>query len=134
MSSSVELSTLDPTLQRQTGKSLDEPLQSLQQRTTSRSRADYDFPEGGWRAWLVVAGSFCIIFGTFGLLSSVGIFQAYWQENQLKAYTSRDVGWIAAVNVFLNLFLGVQVGVTFDRYGKTLHSLHLWHSSSMMLR
>ena len=85
--------------------------------TTSRSRADYTFPEGGLKAWLVVAGSFSIICGTFGLISSVGLFQAYWQEHQLSNYTTRDVSWIAAVNVFFNLFLGVQVGPLFDRYG-----------------
>ncbi|TVY67520.1 putative transporter MCH4 [Lachnellula suecica] len=92
-------------------------LEDLEPTTTSRSRADYTFPEGGARAWLVVLGSFCFICGTFGLISSVGLFQAYWQEHQLSAYTSRDVGWIAAVNVFLNLFLGVQIGPLFDRYG-----------------
>ncbi|KAG0645675.1 putative transporter MCH4 [Hyphodiscus hymeniophilus] len=92
-------------------------LHQLETGTTSRSRADYSFPEGGLQAWLVVAGSFSIIAGTFGLISSVGLFQSYWQEHQLSAYTSRDVGWIASVNVFLNLFLGVQVGPLFDRYG-----------------
>lgn len=65
----------------------------------------------------MIFGSFCIIAGTFGLISSVGLFQSYWQTHQLSAYTSRDIGWIAAVNVFLNLFLGVQIGPLFDRYG-----------------
>lgn len=115
MSLSHELSTLDPTLQQP--KFNDNTFQDIEPTTTSRNRADYDFPEGGTRAWLVVAGSFFVISGTFGLLSSIGIFQAYWQENQLKQYTSRDVGWIAAVNAFLNLFLGVQVGPLFDAYG-----------------
>ena len=92
-------------------------FQPLETSTTSRSRADYTFPEGGLKAWLVVAGSFSIISGTFGLISSVGLFQAYWQENQLSTYTTRDIGWIAAVNVFLNLFLGVQIGPLFDRHG-----------------
>ncbi|KUJ23902.1 MFS monocarboxylate transporter [Mollisia scopiformis] len=85
--------------------------------TTSRSRNDYTFPEGGTKAWLVIFGSFCIIAGTFGLISSVGLFQAYWQTDQLSSYTTRDIGWISAVNVFLNLFLGVQIGPLFDRYG-----------------
>jgi len=92
-------------------------FQDLEPTTTSRSRADYAFPEGGWRAWLVIFGSFCIICGTFGLISSVGLFQAYWQAHQLASYTSRDIGWIPAVNVFLTLFLGVQIGPLFDRYG-----------------
>ncbi|KAH8815443.1 MFS monocarboxylate transporter [Xylogone sp. PMI_703] len=92
-------------------------FEPLEVTTTSRSRADYTFPEGGTKAWLVIFGSFCIICGTFGLISSVGLFQAYWQEHQLSSYTSRDIGWISAVNVFLNLILGVQIGPLFDRYG-----------------
>ncbi|TVY16771.1 putative transporter MCH4 [Lachnellula arida] len=92
-------------------------FQDLEPTTTSRSRADYTFPEGGWRAWLVIFGSFSIISGTFGLISSAGLFQAYWKAHQLSSYASRDVGWILAVNVFMNLFLGVQIGPLFDRYG-----------------
>jgi len=91
--------------------------QELELTATSRSRNDYTFPEGGPRAWFVIFGSFSIICGTFGLISSVGLFQAYWQAHQLSSYTIRDIGWISAVNVFLNLFLGVQIGPLFDRYG-----------------
>ena len=95
------------------------PQELFLERSTAHSRADHreTFPEGGTRAWIVVIGSFSIITGTFGLLSSVGLFQAYWQEHQLSAYTSRDIGWISAVNVFLNLFLGVQIGPLFDKHG-----------------
>jgi MFS family permease len=62
-------------------------------------------------------GSFFIICGTFGLVSIVGIFSVYWQEHQLSEYSARDVGWIPAVNIFILLFLGVQIGPMFDRYG-----------------
>jgi MFS family permease len=93
------------------------PFQDHESSTASRSRHDYTFPEGGPRAWLVIFGSFSIICGKFGLISSTGLFQAYWQENQLSSYKPRDIGWISAVNVFLNLFLGVQIGPLFDRYG-----------------
>ena len=115
-STSHELHTVHPTFAQQ---DLQDHgiLQELEPTTTSRSRADYTFPEGGLRAWLVVLGSFSIITGTFGLISTVGLFQAYWQEHQLSAYTTRDIGWISAVNVFLNLFLGVQIGPLFDKYG-----------------
>jgi MFS family permease len=92
-------------------------LQEIEPTTNSRSRNDYAFPEGGLRAWLVVFGSFSLICGTFGLISSVGLFQAYWQAHQLSSYTTGDISWISAVNVFLNLFLGVQIGPLFDRYG-----------------
>jgi len=92
-------------------------LEPLELSTTSRSRADYDFPEGGFRAWLVVFGSFCVIFGTYGLLSSVGLFLAYWKVHQLASYSSGSIGWISAVNVFLTLGMGVQVGPLFDKHG-----------------
>jgi MFS family permease len=113
---SHELLTIQPTSAQEAP--LDSGiLQELESIAPSRSRADYTFPEGGLRAWLVILGSFSIISGTFGLISSVGLFQAYWQEHQLSSYTTRDIGWISAVNVFLNLFLGVQIGPLFDRYG-----------------
>jgi MFS family permease len=119
MTRSIELIEPYPTLHHQQGEE-DKPVQSfpiLETATSSISRADYVFPEGGTRAWLVILGSFSIICGTFGLISLVGLFQSYWQANQLSTYTSRDLGWIGAVNVFLNLFLGVQIGPLFDRYG-----------------
>jgi MFS family permease len=114
--SNQELSTFHPTFERPASLQRN-ILEQLEPSTTSRSRNDYTFPEGGLRAWLVIIGSFSIISGTYGFISSVGLFSAYWQENQLSAYTSRDIGWIAAANVFLNLFLGVQIGPLFDRYG-----------------
>lgn len=52
----------------------------------------------------MICGSFFIISGTFGLISSVGLFQSFWQENQLKDYTGRDVGWVAAVNSMFFFF------------------------------
>ncbi|KAG9241493.1 major facilitator superfamily protein [Calycina marina] len=84
---------------------------------TSLSRADYTFPEGGARAWTVIFGSFCIISGTFGLISSSGLFLSYWKAHQLAAYSTGAIGWISAVNMFLTLFLGVQIGPLFDRHG-----------------
>lgn len=77
----------------------------------------FSFPEGGHKAWLVVFSGFCLIAATFGLGACIGIFQSHWQSHQLSNYTSRDVGWISSTQVFLTLFLGVQVGPLFDRYG-----------------
>jgi MFS family permease len=117
MAQSSELITFHPTFATSAIQKSTSNIHHQEEATASRSRNDYDFPEGGTRAWLVIAGSFCIICGTFGLISSVGLFQSYWQANQLSSYTGRDIGWISAVNAFLNLFLGVQIGPLFDRYG-----------------
>jgi MFS family permease len=78
---------------------------------------EHTFPEGGLQAWLVVAGSFCVIAGSFGFQSSIGIFQSYWLTHQLSSYSPSEIGWISAVNIFLTHFLGVQIGPMFDRWG-----------------
>ena len=75
------------------------------------------FPDGGLHAWLVVLGAFFILASTFGLMTSVGILQSYWSQHQLSPYTDSEIGWIPSVFVFISLFLGVQFGPLFDRYG-----------------
>ncbi|CAL5867855.1 uncharacterized protein PFLUO_LOCUS2076 [Penicillium psychrofluorescens] len=75
------------------------------------------FPEGGRDAWTCLLGSFLILFPSFGFQTAVGVVQDYISTHQLADYSVRDVGMITAVLVFLTLFLGVQVGPLFDRYG-----------------
>jgi MFS family permease len=43
--------------------------------------------------------------------------QDYLSVNQLADHTVSEVGWITAVLIFLTLFMGVQIGPLFDRYG-----------------
>jgi MFS family permease len=74
-------------------------------------------PEGGREAWMCLLGSFLMMLPSFGFQTAVGSVQDYITSNQLADYTVRDIGWITAVLVFLTLFLGVQVGPLFDRYG-----------------
>jgi MFS family permease len=92
-----------------------EPLQ-LEEATIEPDPED-NFPEGGLRAWLVVASAFLTLFPSFGFMVSIGTLQDYWSRHQLQAYTSRDVGWVASVFVYLSLALGIWVGPIFDRYG-----------------
>jgi MFS family permease len=87
------------------------------ERNSVDQHASQEYPEGGLAAWLVVAGSFSMLACTFGMMSSVGVLQSYWETHQLQAYTSSTVGWVSAVFLFLNLSLGLQVGPLFDRYG-----------------
>ena len=76
-----------------------------------------DFPEGGLRAWLVVVGAWLMLLPSFGFIVAIGNLQDYWSQNQLANYTSRDIGWIPSVFVYLTLALGLWVGPLFDRYG-----------------
>ncbi|KAJ5723941.1 hypothetical protein N7488_001976 [Penicillium malachiteum] len=75
------------------------------------------YPEGGREAWLVVLGSFLGLFGSLGLINTIGTFQAYIESHQLKEYSSGDVGWIFGMFPFLTFFCGVQIGPIFDARG-----------------
>jgi MFS family permease len=76
-----------------------------------------DFPEGGLRAWLVVASAWLMLFPSFGFMVSIGTLQDYWGQQQLSNMSARDIGWIPSVFVYLSLALGIWVGPLFDRYG-----------------
>ncbi|KAK3361949.1 major facilitator superfamily protein [Lasiosphaeria ovina] len=74
-------------------------------------------PEGGLQAWLTVLGSFCITTAVYGLSNSVGVIQPFWAKHQLAAFSVQNIAWISGANNFLCLFLGVQFGPWFDRFG-----------------
>ncbi|KAJ6008251.1 hypothetical protein N7540_012227 [Penicillium herquei] len=77
----------------------------------------YEYPDRGLKAWSVVFGSFMTLVCTYGVMGTVGVLQSYWETHQLKEYSSSSIGWISSLFTFFNLFLGVQVGPLFDRYG-----------------
>lgn len=75
------------------------------------------YPEGGAESWLAVFGCFMGLFGSLGLVNSVGTFQAYIENHQLSGYSSGDIGWIFSMFAFLTFFCGVQIGPVFDAKG-----------------
>ena len=81
---------------------------------------DDDFPEGGLQAWLVVFGSFCALFIVFGIVNSTGAFNDYLSSNQLRGYSSSQVGWIFSFQLFLVFFCGIYAGRIFDVHGPRL--------------
>lgn len=56
-----------------------------------------EFPEGGTRAWLTVAGGWACLFVSFGWVNCVGIFQDYYESHQLAEYSSSEIAWIPAL-------------------------------------
>ncbi|KAJ5202496.1 hypothetical protein N7449_004575 [Penicillium cf. viridicatum] len=75
------------------------------------------FPEGGLRAWSVVAGAFCISFCTFGYLNAYGVYQNYYSTHQLIEKSSSTIAWIGSVQTCLLLGGGIVGGPLFDKYG-----------------
>jgi MFS family permease len=52
-----------------------------------------------------------------GLMNSLGIFQAYLENHELKNYSSGKIGWILGLYTFLAFFCGIQIGPVFDARG-----------------
>lgn len=74
-------------------------------------------PDGGIRAWLVVAGAFFILCSTLGYANSFGVFQEYYLAHQLHDRPPDDIAWIGSLATFLQLSAGAISGPLFDRYG-----------------
>lgn len=82
-----------------------------------RPPEDEYFPEGGRAAWLALLGCFCAWMCAFGLMNTVGTFQAYLETHQLSAYSQAEVGWIFGLYLFMAYCCGVQAGPVFDAIG-----------------
>ncbi|KAL8731976.1 MAG: hypothetical protein Q9166_003108 [cf. Caloplaca sp. 2 TL-2023] len=80
-------------------------------------QSEVTYPEGGLRAWLVVLGSFSGMLASFGLMNTIGTFQAYVSTHQLANESPSAVGWIFSIYVFLAFGCGLQIGPVFDRKG-----------------
>jgi len=75
------------------------------------------FPDGGFQAWLVVAGAACGMFCSFGWLNCIGVFQSYYQTHQLKNYSPSEVAWIPSLEIFMMFIMGPFVGYVYDNRG-----------------
>ncbi|KAL9103247.1 MAG: hypothetical protein Q9163_001698 [Psora crenata] len=53
----------------------------------------------------------------FGLMNSLGTYQAYLSTHQLSQYDPSTIGWIFGLYTFLAFFCGVQIGPIFDAKG-----------------
>ena len=74
-------------------------------------------PDGGVKSWLTVFGAWCSYFSSFGWVSSVGVFQTYYEQDQLHAYSPSQIAWIPSVQVFIMQFAGLTFGSIFDSFG-----------------
>ncbi|KAF2665743.1 monocarboxylate permease-like protein [Microthyrium microscopicum] len=75
------------------------------------------FPDGGWEAWLVVAGGWCTVTASFGWINCIGVFQEYYGSHQLSHYSPSTVAWITSVQSFMLFFWGTAAGKFVDDYG-----------------
>ncbi|KAK3311240.1 major facilitator superfamily domain-containing protein [Chaetomium strumarium] len=73
--------------------------------------------DSGWKPWKVVLGCFCLTVPTYGLLSSIGLFQTYWHRTVLRDHAESTISWIISVLGFLSCLFAAPAGILFDHYG-----------------
>ncbi|EXJ82007.1 hypothetical protein A1O1_08075 [Capronia coronata CBS 617.96] len=71
-------------------------------------------PDGGFRAWLQVLGSFFLFFNSWGTVNAFGVFQTYYENNPLWHQTPSNISWIGSIQAFLLLMIGVVTGPAYD--------------------
>lgn len=76
-----------------------------------------DFPDGGLRAYLVLAGSFCGLIADFGIPNSLGPLEAYVSNNQLSGAKQSTVSWVFSLHLGVMFFCSIFSGGLFDKYG-----------------
>ncbi|KAI0870144.1 monocarboxylate permease-like protein [Hypoxylon argillaceum] len=102
--------------------------------TTPRPSAPLEFPEGGARAWGVACGSSLVSFCTLGYVTSFGVFQTYYIQNQLSHESPDRIAWIGSLQFFLIFSAGLLAGPLFDRHGaKILYPACILYVASVML-
>ncbi|KDQ56714.1 hypothetical protein JAAARDRAFT_70427 [Jaapia argillacea MUCL 33604] len=96
-------------------KGIDDNMPSDKSRDDAEGELTY--PEGGWKAYSVVLGSFLSIAACFGMTNSLGALEAQLAAAALKDYSRDHIGWIFGVYAFISFFGGIQIGPMFDAYG-----------------
>ncbi|KXN82265.1 Riboflavin transporter MCH5 [Leucoagaricus sp. SymC.cos] len=100
-----------------------DPDAKLSENAQQAASTQDDFPDGGLRAWIVVAGAMWSSFATFGFVNSWGpltvtfihqVFQAYYQEVLLRTQSPSTISWIGSIQYALVFFPGLVVGRLFD--------------------
>ncbi|RLV93932.1 putative transporter MCH4 [Spathaspora sp. JA1] len=104
----IHLTTLELTDSSETQLSESEPEQE----------DDY-FPDGGFRAYSVVFGSFLGLVTNFGIIDSMGVIQTYIATHQLVNVKTSTVSWIFSIYLALSMANCVIVGPFFDVKGAT---------------
>ncbi|GKZ29648.1 hypothetical protein AbraIFM66950_005929 [Aspergillus brasiliensis] len=85
--------------------------------TLADSEDSSSFPDGGWRAWLVILGAWCAIFPTMGIMNLNGLLEDWLAEHQLQGYSKASISWIFSLWLFFFYLGGIQIGPIFDAHG-----------------
>ncbi|PPQ96481.1 hypothetical protein CVT26_010475 [Gymnopilus dilepis] len=88
---------------------------SIESEPVSDTNTEVTAPDGGLRAWLVVAGVFLTQFVGFGYTNAYGVYNDFYVREYLaKTQTSSQISWIGSVQLGLVMSIGLFTGRAFD--------------------
>lgn len=56
-----------------------------------------------------------IYMNTWGIATSFGVYQSYYQQYTLRDYSASTISWIGTTQVFLLFFIAIIAGPIYDR-------------------
>ncbi|KKA20232.1 hypothetical protein T310_5738 [Rasamsonia emersonii CBS 393.64] len=87
---------------------------ALRKEAPVSSQAPGDIPNGGFRAWYQVAGSFFLFFNCWGVINAYGVYQTYHERDLLASRSPSDIAWVGSLQAFLLVLGGVVTGPSYD--------------------
>lgn len=90
------------------------------EKPTASSPTPSPFPDGGLSAWLVVVGAWACFLSSYGFVTSIGVFQDYYETHFLQEYSASSISWILSIQAFFVSAAAPFAGVFFDRHGPHL--------------
>ncbi|EAU30844.1 predicted protein [Aspergillus terreus NIH2624] len=78
-------------------------------------------PNGGLEGWLSVLAGFCVFVNSWGLLTTYGAFQEFYQTELLPDQSPSNLSWVGSVQATLIVMVGIVTGPLVDSgYLRTL--------------
>ncbi|PLN86157.1 MFS monocarboxylate transporter [Aspergillus taichungensis] len=71
-------------------------------------------PDGGRDGWLSVLAGFCVFVNSWGLLSTYGAFQEYYQTTLMPDQSPSNISWVGSIQATMIVMVGVVTGPLVD--------------------
>jgi MFS family permease len=110
MDSNEQQHDSEPSTLREDGNA----LQVSPDASSSEKQQDDLPPNGGFMAWLQVAGAWTIMFNVLGLLNSYGQFQNIYETDNLKNESASTIAWIGSAQFLVCYLVCIFTGPLLD--------------------
>lgn len=72
-------------------------------------------PNGGLWAWLQLFAGFLLLFNSWGIINTFGVFQSYYEMGLVFQASPSQISWIGSAQAFFIMFSGIVTGPLYDR-------------------